>query len=128
VQVDGVRDDLHRLVLNLLENALRFTPPGTKVEVGLRREGGRVVLAVEDDGPGVPDALRGRLFERFVRGDGDAGGSFGLGLSIVRAVAEGHGGSVSLADPVDGVGARFVVRLPAGAAASAPARSSPLFA
>jgi two-component system OmpR family sensor kinase len=65
---------------------------------------------VEDDGPGVPDALAATLFERFVRGAGDRGGSFGLGLAIVRAVAESHGGSVELQNV--NPGARFIVRLP----------------
>ena len=72
---------------------------------------------MEDDGPGVPPDLGDRIFERFVRGAGDAGasagGGSGLGLAIVRAVAEGHGGSVTLESPAGG-GARFVVRLPAG--------------
>ena len=51
-------------------------------------------LVVEDDGPGIPPELRDKVFERFVRGEGDRGGSFGLGLSIVRAVADSHGGHV----------------------------------
>jgi len=67
---------------------------------------------VEDDGPGVPPELAPTLFERFVRGAGDRGGSFGLGLAIVRAVAESHGGSVTLERVAQGSGARFVVRLP----------------
>jgi signal transduction histidine kinase len=76
----------------------------------VRRRDGDAVLTVEDDGPGVPAELREQVFERFVRGEGDRGSSSGLGLSIVRAVAESHGGRVELedADP----GARFVVRLP----------------
>ena len=53
-------------------------------------------LTVEDDGPGIPDELRPRLFERFVRGRGDSGGGSGLGLSIVRAVALAHGGAVAV--------------------------------
>jgi two-component system OmpR family sensor kinase len=76
-----------------------------------------VELIVEDDGPGVVDELRPRLFERFVRGSGDRGGSFGLGLAIVRAVAEAHGGTVSV-DRAPSGGARFVVRLPAAIAPS----------
>jgi signal transduction histidine kinase len=110
VTVDGSADDLHRLTLNLIQNALVHTPPGTRVRVGLRSEDG-AVLEVEDDGPGVPAELRHRLFERFVRGQGDTGGGSGLGLAIVRAVAETHGGSVELGER-EGGGARFVVRLP----------------
>jgi len=118
VIVEGSRDELHRLTINLLENALRHTPAGTEVRVSTSvDESGQALLVVEDDGPGVPEDLRETLFERFVRGAGDRGGSFGLGLAIVRAVAETHGGSVSI-EPTgqrDGApyGARFVVRLPA---------------
>ncbi len=73
-----------------------------------------MTLVVEDDGPGVPQELRASLFERFVRGAGDTGGSFGLGLAIVQAVARSHGGSVELLERPDGEpGARFLVRLPA---------------
>ncbi len=129
--VEGARDELHRVTINLLENALRHTPPGTAIRVRTGMEGkaglpaGKgaapavAVLVVEDDGPGVPPELGGSLFERFVRGAGDRGGSFGLGLAIVRAVAESHGGSVELeyTHPGDGngaepYGARFTVRLP----------------
>jgi signal transduction histidine kinase len=111
--VAGARDELHRLVLNLMENALRHTDPGTDVRATVARENGDIVLAVEDDGPGIPDQLRDKVFERFYRGAGESSGSSGLGLSIVRAVAESHGGRVSLEEPLDGRGARFVVRLPA---------------
>ena len=72
---------------------------------------GSARLVVSDDGPGVPEELRDRIFERFVRGEGDRGRSFGLGLSIVNAVAASHGGAVRLESPPDG-GARFVVELP----------------
>jgi signal transduction histidine kinase len=120
--VQGDHDELFRLVLNLIENALRHTPPGTSITVSTRvvppapgavdAERGEAVLTVEDDGPGVPADLAPALFERFVRGAGDRGGSFGLGLAIVRAVAASHGGSVVLEHVVPH-GARFVVRLPA---------------
>jgi signal transduction histidine kinase len=111
--VTGARDELHRLALNLLENALRHTDPRTAVEAGVDREDGTVTLSVEDDGPGIAPELRDKVFERFYRGAGDRSGSSGLGLSIVRAVAESHHGRVVLVDPLDGRGARFVVRLPA---------------
>jgi two-component system, OmpR family, sensor kinase len=112
MHVDGARDELHRLVLNLMENALRHTDPGTAVEATVDRRNGAVVLSVEDDGPGIPHDLREKVFERFYRGTGDRSGSSGLGLSIVRAVAESHKGSVQLEEPLDGRGARFVVRIP----------------
>jgi len=108
--VNGTRDELHRMTLNLMENAIRHTPAGTHVNARVSSVDGHVLLTVQDDGPGVPAELRDRIFERFVRGAGDRGSSSGLGLSIVRAVAHSHGGTVDLedADP----GARFVVRLP----------------
>jgi two-component system, OmpR family, sensor kinase len=118
VVVEGSRDELHRLVINLIENAVRHTPPGTQIRVTTSETAtGQARLVVEDDGPGVPDALAGTLFERFVRGAGDRGGSFGLGLAIVRAVAESHGGLVEVTQTHPGAqepGARFVVTLPAG--------------
>jgi two-component system OmpR family sensor kinase len=113
--VDGWPDDLHRLVLNLIENAVRHTPPGTTVRVGPHLDGDDVVIVVEDEGPGLPQAIRNRAFERFVRGSGDGGRGSGLGLSIVDAVATEHGGDVRYEDRPEG-GARFVVRLPAAPA------------
>jgi signal transduction histidine kinase len=111
--ISGARDELHRLALNLLENALRHTDPGTAVEASVERINGQIVFSVEDDGPGIPPELHDKVFERFFRGAGDRSGSSGLGLSIVRSVAESHQGSVTLEDPLDGRGARFVVRFPA---------------
>lgn len=113
VVVDGARDELHRLALNLMENAIKHTPEGTQIRAAVGRENGHVQLTVEDDGPGIPQELRETVFERFVRGAGDRGGSFGLGLSIVRAVAESHGGTVTLGEREGGRGARFTVVLPA---------------
>jgi two-component system OmpR family sensor kinase len=119
----GARDELHRLILNLMENALRHTDPGTAVEAQLERENGTVVLAVEDDGPGIPDDLSEKVFERFFRGSSDRGGSSGLGLSIVRAVADSHAGTVALVPPRDGRGARFEVRFPAATRSDSPQRT-----
>jgi two-component system, OmpR family, sensor kinase len=113
--VEAARDELHRLTINLIENALRHTPPGTQIHVSTGSGGGQVTLVVEDQGPGVPPELAPTLFERFVRGAGDRGGSFGLGLAIVKAVAESHGGAVTLQTPGTGRGARFVVTLPEAA-------------
>ena len=110
--MSGARDELHRLALNLMENALRHTDPGTAVEASVERVNGQVVFSVEDDGPGIPPELHDKVFERFFRGAGDRSGSSGLGLAIVRSVAESHHGTVTLEDPLDGRGARFVVRFP----------------
>jgi len=115
--VDGARDELHRLTLNLMENAIRHTPRGTHVRAAVERVGSNVRLTVQDDGPGIPEELRARVFERFVRGVGDRGGSSGLGLSIVHAVATSHGGSVALQSPASNgygrrCGTRFEVTLP----------------
>ena len=115
--VEGVRDELHRLALNLMDNAVKHTAPGTAVQATVRRAGDDIELVVTDEGPGVPPELRERVFDRFVRGAADRGGSSGLGLSIVRAVAATHGGSVQLVDSPSGHGACFVVRLPTRAAA-----------
>jgi signal transduction histidine kinase len=120
--VDGARDELHRLTLNLMENAIRHTPRGTQVRAVVERVDGNVRLTVEDDGPGIPEDLRSRVFERFVRGAGDRGGSSGLGLSIVHAVAESHGGSVTFESPTSNGasrprGTRFEVTLPLSASA-----------
>jgi signal transduction histidine kinase len=112
VVVEGVRDELHRLVLNLLENAVRHTPPGTRVSASTASVNGDAVLIVQDDGPGISPALEERVFERFVRGGRDGGRGSGLGLAIVRAVAQSHGGSVVLERPTSGDGTRFVIRMP----------------
>src|SRR4051794_18322641 len=124
VMIEGVRDDLHRLALNLIENALIHTPQGTPVTVSVRQEDGDAALEVSDRGPGVPEDLRERVFDRFARGAGSgdvtpARSGSGLGLAIVRAVAAGHGGSVEVGD-AEGGGARFLVRLPLGREASRP--------
>jgi two-component system, OmpR family, sensor kinase len=109
--VPGIRDDLHRLTLNLIENAARHTPPGTHIRAATGAQDGMGVLTVEDDGPGVPPELGTRVFDRFVRGAPGTRGS-GLGLAIVRAVAESHGGTVALERPRTGSGARFVITIP----------------
>ncbi len=113
--MQGNPDELHRLIRNLLENAVRHTPDRTTVELAARRDGNEALLEIVDDGPGIPADMESQVFDRFVRGDGPAdtagGGGSGLGLAIVRAVAESHGGSVSAGRSTYG-GARFSVRLP----------------
>ncbi|MGQ4384694.1 sensor histidine kinase [Streptomyces sp. SAS_270] len=101
---------LHQLVANLLTNARVHTPEGTRATLGVGTEDGHRVIEVTDDGPGVPEEVRARVFDRFVRGE-DPGAGSGLGLSIVAAVAAAHGGTVTL-QPSDH-GAWFRIRLPA---------------
>jgi len=113
--VEGNPDELHRMILNLLDNAARHTPAGARIELRLRAAGGDAVVEVADDGPGVPPRLRSQIFDRFVRGEGPAdtavGAGSGLGLAIVAAVATSHGGTVEVTESEAG-GALFRVRLP----------------
>jgi len=99
---------------NVLDNALKFSPAGGQVRVGVSAEGAAAVVAVSDAGPGVPDDEAPRLFERFYRGSAarsaDVPG-FGLGLAICRALVEGQGGSISVANAPGG-GATVSIRLP----------------
>jgi signal transduction histidine kinase len=117
IPVEGNADELHRMVVNLLDNAVRHTPPGSNIELRLERDGGRgeALIEVADDGPGIPADQRRQVFERFVRGDGPADTAAvqgtGLGLAIVRAVARSHGGEVE-ADQSSLGGALFRVHLP----------------
>jgi signal transduction histidine kinase len=118
VAIDGNPDDLHRLLVNLVENGVRHTPPGSTVTVAVRRSGdGEAVLEVTDDGPGLPDELGDQIFARFVRGSGPADlaadSGTGLGLAIVKAVAASHNGRVEVGRS-DAGGARFAVHLPLG--------------
>lgn len=114
--VDGNPDELHRMVINLLDNAAHHTPPGSHIELALRTEDGDAVLEVADDGPGIPPEQRDAIFDRFVRGNGradvTAAPGTGLGLAIVRAVATSHGGTVETTDSPRS-GALFRVRFKA---------------
>ncbi|MBA3865625.1 MAG: HAMP domain-containing protein [Solirubrobacterales bacterium] len=118
IRVAGSPDELHRLVLNLLDNAARHTPPRSRIELSLRQDGGEAIVEVADDGPGIPAAMRTQVFDRFVRGEGPAdtarGTGTGLGLAIVSAVAESHGGGVEAAESDSG-GALFRARIPIAA-------------
>ncbi|HXQ88359.1 MAG TPA: HAMP domain-containing sensor histidine kinase, partial [Solirubrobacterales bacterium] len=123
LRVEGSRDELHRMVLNLLDNAIRHTPAGSCVELNLCERDADAVVEVGDDGPGIPAEQRGHVFDRFVRGNGPSDTSrstgTGLGLAIVSAVASSHGGSVEAAESSSG-GALFIARIPL---ASAPKKT-----
>jgi two-component system sensor histidine kinase QseC len=108
--VIGDRQKLLSLVTNLLDNAVRYGPEGGRVQAEVRREGGAAVLAVADQGPGIPSDLRGRVFESYYRIPGSAGSGSGLGLAIVKNVAEEHGARVQIEDGPGMRGVRVVVR------------------
>ena len=112
------REAVHRILDNLVSNALKFTPRGGGVRVGLRPEGGGVCLSVEDTGAGIPAAEQERVFERFFRASTalDNRGS-GLGLYIVRRLAERCGGRVAVSS-APGQGSRFEAWLPVAAEGS----------
>ena len=120
--IEGTGDDLHRLILNLLDNALSHTPPGTHIRASTGIRDGRPTLVVEDDGPGIDPELQHRVFERFVRGGGDAGPrGTGLGLAIVDAVANAHGATVRMTSLPELDGTRFEVTFPAPPVVDRPA-------
>ncbi|MFN9532036.1 MAG: sensor histidine kinase [Cyanobacteriota bacterium] len=111
--VQGSPERLRRLLENLLSNALRFSPPGGTVTVGLRQARGLVQVWVEDQGPGIAPSERALVFERFWQADPARGGAehHGLGLSIARAIAQAHGGQLR-AEEAPGGGCRMVLDLP----------------
>jgi heavy metal sensor kinase len=121
--VEGDADLLGRLLLNLLDNAIKFSPPGGVVEVVMGRRDGRCEIGVIDQGPGIPEEAAVRIFERFFRGDlarsragaADSGSSgAGLGLAIARRIAELHGGRLALASSRPGR-TEFRFAIPVGA-------------
>ena len=110
VHVDRLR--LEQVAANLLDNAIKYTPPGGHVEMAAGREADRAVLRVTDTGPGIPADEQPRIWDRLFRGDQSrAERGLGLGLSLVKAIVEAHGGTVSVASQ-PGHGAVFTVSLP----------------
>lgn len=115
VTVRGHPAELAVLARNLADNAVRYSAPGSQVKVEVRREGGRPTLIVEDDGPGIPDEERERVFDRFYRRAHTEQPGSGLGLAIVQSVARRHGAEVRL-EAAEPHGLRAVVRFqPSGA-------------
>ncbi|WP_053572840.1 ATP-binding protein [Caballeronia cordobensis] len=96
VIVQGNEDALRMLLSNLIDNAIRYAGVGARVDVVVRRSSASPILEVRDDGPGIPEAERARVWERFYRGNGNRTTGSGLGLSIVRRIAEQHRATVSL--------------------------------
>ena len=121
--VHGDAARLQQVIWNLLNNAVKFTPPGGRIAVDATEEGGVVRIAVSDSGEGIPESFRSQLFNAFTQGDTSFArphGGLGLGLTIVRRLVEAHGGFVEAESPGVSRGATFTVTLPAGQQ-SAPA-------
>jgi signal transduction histidine kinase len=120
VIVIGDRDALKRAVANLLENAVRLAPAGSRIRLATGSEGDRAWIAVADEGPGIAPEDQAHVFDRFWRADkarARADGGTGLGLAIVRQIAESHGGQIRLQSK-PGVGSSFVIWLPVAPAAA----------
>jgi two-component system OmpR family sensor kinase len=113
VTIDGDAQQLERVVLNLLDNAIKYSPRGSSVSVGVRAEGSEALLSVEDHGTGMSQAELARVFERFHRAERarSMAEGFGLGLAITRRIVELHGGTITMSS-APGAGTTAVVRLP----------------
>jgi signal transduction histidine kinase/CheY-like chemotaxis protein len=126
VMADRTRTE--QIVSNLLDNAVKFTPPNTRITVTVGRVANTAVLTVADDGPGIPEHMRPRVFDIFVQaeqGVDRSRGGIGVGLTLVKRLAELQRGSVELTSAEDGRGAAFTVRLPAAAAPVVVAADKP---
>jgi len=124
--VDADQDRLTAAIDALIENAVRHTGTGDRIELAARLDGRNVILAVTDSGAGIPPAEIGRIFGRFTRVDAGRSrqtGGFGLGMAVVKAIAEAHGGSVRAQSTV-GQGSTFEILLPASTARAIPKRAA----
>lgn len=114
LSIDGNRELIAQLLVNLLDNALRHTPPGAAITVALETAGGAVILSVADNGPGIPAGERDRVFGRFIRLERSRSTpGHGLGLNLVAAIAKAHDATISLQDNQPGV--RMSVTFPPAA-------------
>jgi two-component system OmpR family sensor kinase len=116
VTVEADPDALRIMLGNLVDNALRYTPPGGRIDVTARLDDRFAELAVADDGQGIPVEERERVFDRFYRGREAGGTGSGLGLAIVREIAERHGTRVEVSDGLSGRGVTIRLRFPAATA------------
>lgn len=110
--VEGVGTDLQVLLHCLIDNAVRYSPPGGRVDVRVGLRNGCPMLAVVDEGPGIPASERERIFSRFYRGENAADIGSGLGLAIAQRIAQAHGASLQIEDNDSGVGIRLVLLFP----------------
>jgi two-component system sensor histidine kinase TctE len=103
---------IHEMLNNLIDNAIQYTPAGGRVTVRVRQQDGQSTLEVEDDGPGIPLDEQKKVFERFYRMPGGAPEGCGLGLAIVREIAQGHQATVTVQSDAGGRGTRMTVTFP----------------
>jgi len=120
--VRGDPEALRTLVRNLVDNAVRYTPAGGRVDVSVERSGAadasngqrpRAVISVVDTGPGIPPEARARVFDRFYRPPGTSPPGSGLGMAIVKAIADSHGASIALDSGAGGSGLAVTMSFPA---------------
>lgn len=112
VSVSGDREALRVMLANLVDNAIRYTDPGGKVDVSILSSDGNAVIEVADNGPGIPEQERERVFDRFYRREGSGNAGSGLGLAIVKKVADRHGARIELGDGPGRRGLAVRVTLP----------------
>ncbi|MBX3622767.1 MAG: response regulator [Rhizobacter sp.] len=123
LQFSADRVRLQQVLANIVDNASKYTPEGGRIELSGGLEGREVVLRCKDSGPGIPSAMHASIFDPLVRADSArraAPQGLGLGLALVRRLAELHGGSASVKSEGDGSGSEFIVRIPFEAAAAGP--------
>src|SRR6185436_412563 len=114
IHLNGDKEMIRRMILNLLDNAVKYTPAGGEISLALARQNGNAEIVVRDTGIGIPESAQPRVFDRFYRVDkarARAMGGAGLGLSIAQWIVEIHGGAISLAS-THGEGSTFTVVLP----------------
>ena len=114
IALNGDQELIRRLILNLLDNAVKYTPAGGEISLALARENGNAEIVVRDTGIGIPESAQPRVFDRFYRVDkarSRAMGGAGLGLSIAQWIVEVHGGEISVSS-TPGRGSTFTVMLP----------------
>jgi CheY-like chemotaxis protein len=130
VPVQGDRDRLTQVFSNLLSNATKFSEPGGRISIDLRREADRAIVTISDTGCGIAADAIDAVFEMFWQGSShDLGGGLGIGLALVRELVQMHGGSVSVQSGGPGLGSQFTVRLPVSPAVEAsPSADRPIAA
>ena len=108
----GDEEGLRLMINNLIDNAIRYTAPNGNVDVHVRLENGAPSIEVTDNGVGIPEIERGRIFDRFYRVEGIEPFGTGLGLAIVKTVVDQHDGEITIEDAAGGVGTCFHIRFP----------------